>query len=87
MKLDLNFELKDLQGNPIADANAGKIIANGLVGESQGDPLKYWDWATKLYNGKELDLDESDTETLKNYIKNSQGFTVLLKSQVLLKFK
>ena len=87
MKLDLNFELNDLAGQPIKDANAGKVIANALVGESKGDPLKYWDLATKLYNGNELDLDASDTETLKNFIKNSESFTVLLKSQVLLKFK
>lgn len=87
MKLDLNFELTDLAGQPIKDANAGKIVANALSQDSTGDALKFWDWATKLYNGKVLDLDASDIETFKNFIKNSQSLTILLKGQVLLKIK
>lgn len=87
MKLDLNFDLKDLAGQPIKDSNAGKIIANALVQDASGDALKYWDWALKLYNGKELDLDASDVEKFKNFINTYQGLPILTKAQVLLKFK
>lgn len=87
MKLNLNFNLKDLQGQEIQDANAGKAIASALAQESKGDALKFWDWATKLYKGIELDLDASDAETLKNFVKNNESLTILLKGQVLPLFK
>jgi hypothetical protein len=87
MKLDLNFELKNLEGQPIEGANVGKLLANTLVTETKGDALKYWDWATKLNNGKVLDIDLSDAEVLKNFIKQHEGFTVLLKAQILPLFK
>ena len=86
MKLDLNFNLKDLAGNVIADANCGKIVANALSQNSEGDALKYWGWATKLYQGEVLDLDVSDAETLKGFIKTSNTLTILLKGQALLLF-
>ncbi len=87
MKLDLNFDLKDLAGNAIPEANCGKIVANALSQEANGDALKYWDWALKLHNGKILELDNSDQQTFKDYIKSSQSLSVLLKAQVLLLFK
>jgi hypothetical protein len=87
MKLDLNFDLKDLAGNPIPDANCGKVVANTLIQGAEGDALKFWGWATKLHNGEVLNLDDSDAETFKNFIKSSQSLTILLKSQVLLLFK
>lgn len=87
MKLNLNFNLKDLEGNVIENANAGKSIANALASDSKGDALKFWDWATKLQKGVELDLDLSDAETLKNFVKNNEGFTNLFKGQVLPLFK
>jgi hypothetical protein len=87
MKLDLNFELKNLEGQPIENANVGKLIANTLISETKGDALKYFDWANKLYAGKTLDIDLSDAEVLKNFIKNHEGFTVLLKAQILPLFK
>jgi hypothetical protein len=87
MKLDLNFDLKDLAGNAIPEANCGKIVANALSQNAEGDALKYWGWATKLYNGEVLDLDASDVQTLKGFITTSKTLTVLLKGQVLLLFK
>jgi hypothetical protein len=87
MKLDLNFDLKDLAGNVIPESNCGKIVANTLTQEAQGDALKYWDWALKLHNGKVLELDNSDQGTFKEYIKSSQYLSILLKAQVLLLFK
>lgn len=87
MKLDLNFELKDLEGKEIKGANAGKLLSNTLISETKGDALKYWDWANKLYNGKSLEIDLSDAEVLKNFIKQHEGFTVIFKAQVLPLFK
>jgi hypothetical protein len=81
--INFNKNLLDLDGKEIEKAHIGKIIGNALVGATKGDALKYWGWATKMNAGEELDLDKSDTETLKNFIKESEGLTILTKAQAL----
>jgi len=83
MKLNFNFDLLGLDEQPIEGANAGKLLANALVQGSKGDALKFWDWAVSLNKGEVLDLDSSDQETIKNFIKDSEGFTILAKAQLL----
>jgi hypothetical protein len=83
MKLNFNFNLVDLDGKEIDNANAGKLIANSLVQQSKGDALKFWEWALALNKGEELDLDSSDQETLKNFIKDSENFAIIAKAQLL----
>lgn len=87
MKLDFNFNLVDLDNNPIDNANAGKLVANSLVQQSKGDALKFWEWALALNKGEILDLDSSDQETLKNFIKDSENFAIIAKAQLLKVFK
>lgn len=87
MKLDFNFSLVDLDNNPIDNANAGKLVANALVQQSKGDALKFWEWALALNKGEMLDLDSSDQETLKNFIKDSENFAIIAKAQLLKVFK
>jgi len=83
MKLNFNFDLLGLDEQPIEGANAGKLLANALAQGSKGDALKLWDWAVSLNKGEVLDLDSSDQETIKNFIKDSEGFTILAKAQLL----
>jgi hypothetical protein len=83
MKLNFNFNLVDLDGKEIDNTNAGKLIANSLVQQSKGDALKFWEWALALNKGEELDLDSSDQETLKNFIKDSENFAIIAKAQLL----
>jgi len=83
MKLNFNFDLLGLDEQPIEGANAGKLLANALAQGSKGDALKFWDWAVSLNKGEVLDLDTSDQETIKNFIKDSEGFTILAKAQLL----
>ena len=83
MKLDFNFDLLGLDEQPIEGANAGKLLANALAQGSKGDALKFWDWAVSLNKGEIIDLDSSDQETMKNFIKDSDGFTILAKAQLL----
>jgi len=87
MKLNFNFNLVDLDGKEIDNANAGKLVANSLVQQSKGDALKFWEWALALNKGEELDLDSSDQETLKNFIKDSENFAIIAKAQLLQLFK
>lgn len=87
MKLNFNFPISDLDGNEIPESNLGKTIANVLVSARDGDALKLWDIALKLQKGTELDLDTSDTQMLKDRIKNADTITVLVKAQALQVFQ
>ena len=83
MKIDLNAPIIDLDGTEINDSNMGKIVAQMLITETKGDALKYWDWAQKLYKGEILDLDKSDQEVFKNFIKETEKIPVITKAQIL----
>jgi hypothetical protein len=87
MKLDFNFSLTDLDGQPIENANAGKLLANTLAQQSKGDALKFWEWALALNKGDVIDLDTSDQNTLKTFIKESDVLAILSKGQMLEVFK
>ena len=83
MKIDLNALIIDLDGTEINDSNMGKIVAQMLITETKGDALKFWDWAQKLYKGEILDLDKSDQEVFKNFIKETEKIPVITKAQIL----
>ncbi len=87
MKLDFNFSLTDLDGQPIENANAGKLLANTLAQQSKGDALKFWEWALALNKGDVIDLDTSDQNTLKTFVKESDVLTIFAKGQMLQVFK
>jgi hypothetical protein len=86
MKIQLNKTLVGLDGKEIEGANMGKLLATILSGSNKGDAAKLWHWSVKLYAGEELDLDPSDSETLKNTIKESEQLTALSKAQMLEQF-
>jgi hypothetical protein len=83
MKLDFNFDFIGLDDQIFENNNASKMLAGALASSSKGDALKFWDWAKKLFKGEALDLDKSDQETLKSFVKESESFTVLAKAQIL----
>ena len=87
MKIDLNFNLVDLNGAEVPNTNAGKLVAQTLVQQTKGDALKFWDWAVALNKGEVLDLDTSDQETFKSFIKESETITIFAKAQILPKLK
>jgi len=83
MKINLNKNLLDLEGNEIKDAHIGKVVASALAGSNKGDAIKFWHWSTKFYSCEEVELDPSDLETLRTFIKESEQMTVLSKAQIL----
>ena len=87
MKIDLNCNLLDLEGQEVENTNAGKLVAQTLVQGTKGDALKFWDWAVALNKGEVLDLDSSDQETFKNFVKESEVITIFAKAQILQKLK
>ena len=86
--MDFNKPIKNLSGIAAKDQNGkevtlGSILAEQLVSGSKGDAVKYYGWALKLHEGHELDLDKSDVQTLKEFIKNNEQLTILAKAQLL----
>jgi hypothetical protein len=78
---DLNTQpLKDDQQN---DVTINKIIAGLLVNQSKGNALKFYDWAQKLHNGQNLDIDKSDVKILSEFIETNEQLTILAKAQIL----
>jgi hypothetical protein len=80
MKALNGVSAKDGQGN---DITLGNILAQQLVSGSKGDAVKFYGWALKLHEGKELDIDKSDKQTLKDFITNNEQLTILAKAQLL----
>lgn len=90
--LDFNQTLKGLDGVAVQDIDGkevavGKLLASQLASSNKGDALKLFTWAQKLYAGEHLDLDPSDSATLKSFIKDNEQLTVLAKAQLLMVFK
>lgn len=83
MKLNLNFDLKDLDGKAIPEGNIAKVLANILVRSESSDPMKIMTIATALYQKGEVELDASDVEKLKEEINKQKGMTTLLKAKIL----
>lgn len=86
--LDFNTSLLGLDGKPVLDEakqeiTLGKMLANQIAFSGKGDALKLFGWAQKMYAGETLDLDATDTETLKTLIKDNEQLTILAKAQLL----
>jgi hypothetical protein len=89
--MDFNKPIKTLNGVEVKDQNGkqvtlGNLLADQLVGGSKGDAVKLYGWALKLHEGTELELDKSDTQTLKDFITNNEQLTILAKAQLLEQF-
>lgn len=83
MKLNLNWNLKGLDGKELVGNNAGKILANALAGHNKGNSIKLHDWALKLYNGTALEIDDTDSDVLIALIESSEFLTVLSKAPMI----
>lgn len=87
MKINMNLPIFGLDGKEIPESNIGKLIAQVLGQSSKGDAVKLWFWAQKLYAGEELELDPSDAELLKQFVKENDSITILAKAQALACFE
>lgn len=83
MKINLAFNFTNLLGKEISGESAGKILAAYLSTTNKGNSIKLWDWALKLYNDKDLEIDSTDADVLIGLIENAENLTVLAKAQIL----
>lgn len=82
-EVNLNFPILGLDGKEIPEANAGKLLAETLSSHNEGDALKFFGWARKLYVGEALSLDASDLGKLKEFVQNSKFLPNITKAQIL----
>jgi hypothetical protein len=87
MKLNLNFEVCSLSGDPIEDASGktvtvGEAIANSLVRTSKNS-VKFFDWAIKLNKGEDLEIDVADKRLLEDFVTSDETLNNLVKGPVL----
>jgi hypothetical protein len=85
MTLNFTFKFKDLAGKDIPgdNGNAGKILANMLSQQNKGNSIKMYDWALKLWNGKPIEVDDSDFDVLIALIENSEFLTIMAKAPLI----
>jgi hypothetical protein len=91
MKIDLDWKIKNLAGKEMEGDNedpvhAGKIVAGLMVGvgsQNQSNPIKYFDWALKLYNKQPIEVDEADLEEIKKFVKEHQQIFIIVKAPLL----
>lgn len=82
--IDLNFNLKGLDKNELSPVrHAGQLLADVMAADVVSDSLKFYSWALKLYAFEQIEIDVSDTELLKKFVKDTKNLTVLSKAQIL----
>jgi len=80
-KVNLNFELFDLNGKAIS--TAGKIVCGFLMSEMKGDAEKLYDWAITFSKGEEVSMDNSDFSKFKELIKLTERLSVMVKAPII----
>jgi len=83
MRLNLNFQVRDLDGKPFTDeaSNAGKIFASALAQHTQGPIAKTREWIDKLWKKQEIEIDETDRQLLLSFLETTSTINLLSKSQ------
>jgi hypothetical protein len=86
-KLNLTKPVNGLDGKAIKDGEEelkiSKVLANALAQSNQLEPIKFFDWAVRLFNDGVLEVDDTDLELIVNFVKSNKGLSVLVSGQIL----
>lgn len=82
-KIDLNVVMKDSGGNETHGLIMSRELANAISSQKQGDAVKLYGWIEDLSESKSLELDQSDYDTLKKVVNESEYLNILGKGQLL----
>jgi len=80
IKIDLNFEMFDLENKSIGFAN--KLTAGLLMSEFKGDSEKLFDWAMSFNLVGVIEVDSADLNTLLELIKKTERMSVMAKGPI-----
>lgn len=89
MKIDLSSKIFGLDNKEIDNGETvAKLLANSLAGKTEKiEPVKAFDWAMRLFNEGNIEIDRSDSEKLIEEIKVSTTMTNLGKGQIIRKIQ
>lgn len=84
-KINLDFRIKNLDGNdmPGDSGHAGKLLANVISQMNGGNSIKLHDWALKLWNNQDLEIDDSDIKLLLSLIDSNENLFIISKAQMI----
>lgn len=88
MKIKTTEKLKSLKGEKLTNADGeeislGNALATILLSDKSGDKMKNYVLANKLYNDKEVDLDESDFKKVQKACEDTQVYGAIVSGQIL----
>lgn len=86
MKINLNFNLKGLDGVEIPNTEAGKILGNAIASSNKVegfDAVKCLVLSQEFYKGADVELTAVEFETLKSFVDKSETLAVLAKGQII----
>jgi len=90
MKLDFNFNIKDLSGNDVLEQGKAipmkNIFSNALISPAVkiGDVLKKWSLAQRIDKDGLVDIDEADLSLIKQIANEKDVFVPAVQAQLLL---
>jgi len=81
MKLNVNFEIFDLNDKPLPN-KAARFIAEMLM-EHKSNPLKSFELGLKINKNESIEIDTSDLKLVEEAVKNNERFNNLIRGAVL----
>lgn len=88
MKIELTTPITGLDGKPANEegkpVSTGKVLSTNLAQATEGDSLKFYGWAQKLYADQPIEVDDSDFKKLKEFVEGAKTLTHLAKAQILI---
>lgn len=81
-KLNLDKPFLGLDGKEVG-VKLNELLANSLGQSSEREPIKFFDWAVKLYNEGFIEVDNADLELITKFIKDNAQLTTMAKGRLL----
>lgn len=79
MKLNFDFKMPSLDGSTEGNPKASTVLSQMLAAQNKGNSIKLYDWAIKVYNGKPLEIDQTDADVLYELINSTELLSVAAK--------
>lgn len=82
--LNLKKPFTSLKGEAIETAIMSEYVADAIAkSNNTNEAIKWYDWAIKLHNDGEIQVDDADLDKIKSFVKNKDFFNVLTSACIL----
>lgn len=87
IKLELEKDMMGLDGKPLVDPagnkiQMNKILADVLVKSGEGEAMKLYDLAHRIFNNAKVEVDQSDFDTIRTAL-SASNLQPLFKAPIL----